>query len=178
MDGKCGTLIGNLFGGLSGRCSAPSSNDTSPNPNLLRLANEFPSRAVCELLSEGVAAIFGPGTSETSGIVSSIADAVEVPHITAFWQREPMGGRTKHNDMTINIHPDPDALSRAYAELLIDYTWKSYTIVYEDDDGLVRLKDVLQIHDPQSSPITVRYEGMLPNQLISTGLRRANFAHE
>lgn len=80
--------------------------------------------------------------------------------------------------MTINIHPDPEALSRAYAELLIDYTWKSYTIVYEDDDGLVRLKDVLQIHDPQSSPITVRYEGMLPNQLISTGLRRANFTHE
>lgn len=67
-----------------------------------------------------------------------------------------MGGRSKHSDMTINIHPDPDALSRAYAELLIDYTWKSYTIVYEDDDGLVRLKDVLQIHDPQSAPITVR----------------------
>lgn len=89
-----------------------------------------------------------------------------------------MGGRSEHNDMTMNIHPDPEALSRAYAELLIDYTWKSYTIVYEDDDGLVRLKDVLQIHDPQSSPITVRYEWLFPNQLISTGLGRANFAHE
>lgn len=112
--------------------------------------------AVCELLSEGVAAIFGPGTSETSGIVASIADAVDVPHITAHWEREPLGGRRTPNPMTLNIYPDNEVLSRAYAELLIDYTWKSYTIIYEDDDGLMRLKDVLQIHDPESSPITVR----------------------
>lgn len=58
--------------------------------------------------------------------------------------------------MTLNIFPDTEVLSRAYAELLLDYTWKSYTIIYEDDDGLMRLKDVLQIHEPQSSPITVR----------------------
>jgi ionotropic glutamate receptor len=110
----------------------------------------------CELLSGGVAAIFGPGTSETAAIVSSIADMVEVPHIVAFWDRESFGAEHEHSKMTLNIHPDVEMLSRAYAELLIDYTWKSYTIIYEDDDGLMRLKDVLQIHDPQSPPITVR----------------------
>lgn len=47
-------------------------------------------------------------------------------------------------------------LSRAYADLLIDYTWKSYTIIYDDDDSLTRLKDILQIHNPESPPITVR----------------------
>lgn len=111
---------------------------------------------VCELLSEGVAAIFGPSTSETSGIVSAIAEAVSVPHITAFWEREPLGGKRSPNQMTLNIFPDTEVLSRAYAELILDYTWRSYTIIYEDDDGLMRLKDVLQIHDPESSPITVR----------------------
>lgn len=107
-------------------------------------------------MSEGIAAIFGPGTSETSAIVSSIADAVEVPHLTAFWEREPLGGKRKSENMSLNLYPDADVLARAYAELLLDYTWKSYTIVYEDDDCLMRLKDVLQIHDPQSAPITVR----------------------
>lgn len=115
---------------------------------------------VCELLSEGVAAIFGPSTSETSGIVTSIAEKVEVPFISAYWEREPMGGKRNSNQMTINIFPDTEVLSRAYAELLIDYTWKSYTIIYEDDDGLMRLKDVLQIHDPQSSPVTVRCDNI------------------
>lgn len=113
------------------------------------------------MLSEGVAAIFGPGTSDTAGIVASIADAAEVPHITAYWEREPMGGQRSPNQMTLNIFPDTEVLARAYAELLIDYTWNSYTIIYEDDDGLMRLKDVLQIHDPQSSPITVRCETVL-----------------
>lgn len=92
--------------------------------------------------------------------MASIADAVEVPHITAYWEREQLGGKAKPNEMTLNIYPDTETLSRAYAELLVDYTWKSYTIIYEDDDGLMRLKDILQIHDPQSSPITVRYECM------------------
>lgn len=120
----------------------------------------FPFPLVCELLSEGIAAIFGPSTSETAGIVSSIAEAVDVPHITAFWEREPLGKTQAPNEMTLNIYPDTEVLSRAFAELLIDYTWKSYTIIYEDNDALMRLKDVLQIHDPNSSPITVRYESL------------------
>ena len=120
-----------------------------------------PFPLACELLSEGVAAIFGPSTLETAGIVSSIANAVDVPHITAYWESEPLGGKQTANQMTLNIYPDTEVLSRAFAELLVDYTWKSYTIIYEDDDGLMRLKDVLQIHDPNSSPITVRYESRL-----------------
>jgi glutamate receptor, ionotropic, invertebrate len=56
----------------------------------------------------------------------------------------------------LNLFPDTDMLSRAYAELLLDYTWKSYTIVYEDEDSLMRLKDVLENHGPDSAPITVR----------------------
>jgi glutamate receptor, ionotropic, invertebrate len=83
-----------------------------------------------------------------------------VPHITAHWEREPLGGKRNSDKMTLNIYPDNEMLARAYAELLIDYTWKSYTIIYEDDDGLMRLKDVLQIHDPSSSPITVRCDAV------------------
>lgn len=109
-------------------------------------------------MAEGVAAIFGPSTSETSGITGSVCNVGEIPHIITHWERESLGHKHSLSDkqMTINLYPDTETLSRAYAELLIDYTWKSYTIIYEDDDGLMRLKDILQIHDPQSSPITVR----------------------
>lgn len=96
-------------------------------------------------------------TQETAGIVSSIADLVDVPHIVAHWERETFSSKRVDHRMTLNIHPAADVLSRAFAELLVDYTWKSYTIIYENDDGLMRLKDVLQIHDPTSAPITVRY---------------------
>lgn len=113
---------------------------------------------VCELMSEGVAAIFGPGTVETSGVTSSICNVVEVPHIITHWERENLQQLPRHKEtpFTLNLYPDTDILSRAYADLLIDYTWKSYTIIYDEDDALTRLKDILQIHDPQSPPITVR----------------------
>lgn len=78
-----------------------------------------------------------------------------MPHIITHWEREPLGGRKKSNAITLNMYPDAEVLSRAFAELLIDYTWRSYTIIYENDDSLMRLKDILQIHDPESSPITV-----------------------
>lgn len=108
-------------------------------------------------MAEGVAAIFGPGTLETSGITSSICNAVEVPHIITHWERE-SSKRYKETPFTLNLYPDTEMLSRAYADLLVDYTWRSYTIIYDDDDSLTRLKDILQIHNPQSSPITVRFK--------------------
>lgn len=95
----------------------------------------------------------------TSGIASSVCNTVEVPHIIAQWEREKIGELRdeESSPFTLNLYPETEMLSRAYADLLIDYTWKSYTIIYEDDDSLIRLKDILQIHDPQSSPVTVRY---------------------
>lgn len=86
-----------------------------------------------------------------------------MPHIITHWEREPLGGQKKSNALTLNMYPDAEVLSRAFAELLVDYTWRTYTIIYENDDSLMRLKDILQIHDPESSPITVRKLGDGPD---------------
>lgn len=58
--------------------------------------------------------------------------------------------------MTLNIYPDTEVLAQACAALIRDYDWKSYTIIYESDSNLMKLKDVLQLHEPQDHPITVR----------------------
>lgn len=58
--------------------------------------------------------------------------------------------------MTLNLYPDSDTLAEAFANVLVDYSWSSYTIIYENKENLIRLKDVLQIHDPKSSAITLR----------------------
>lgn len=58
--------------------------------------------------------------------------------------------------MTINLYPDSDVLAEAFANVLVDYSWKSYTIVYEHKENLIRLKDILQIHDPKDEVITLR----------------------
>ena len=37
--------------------------------------------------------------------------------------------------------------------------WKTFTIIYENDEGLVRLQEVLKVHGPRDNPITVRQLG-------------------
>lgn len=58
--------------------------------------------------------------------------------------------------MTLNLYPDSDTLAEAFANVLVDNTWKTYTIVYESKENLIRLKDILQVHDPSSQAITLR----------------------
>ncbi|XP_058063457.1 glutamate receptor ionotropic, kainate 2-like [Anopheles bellator] len=114
-------------------------------------------RKVCELASEGVTAVFGPSSILTSGIVGSVCKTLEIPHIVTHWDPEPLGGLDPAlQAMTINLYPDADVFSRALADLIVDYSWKSFTIIYDTDEGLMRLKDILQIHGPGDTPITVR----------------------
>ncbi|XP_055588380.1 glutamate receptor ionotropic, kainate 2-like [Uranotaenia lowii] len=114
-------------------------------------------KKVCELAAEGVTAIFGPSSLVTAGIVSSICRTIEIPHIITHWDPEPLGGIDPElQSMTINLYPEADVLSRALRDLIVDYSWKSFTIIYDSDEGLMRLKDILQIHGPGDNPITVR----------------------
>lgn len=112
---------------------------------------------MCQLAAEGVDVIFGPSSIETSGIVGAIAEKFEIPHIIFHWKTKPLYWKNadKHR-MTLNFYPDSDTLAEAFANVLVDYSWKSYTVVYENKENLIRLKDVLQIHGPQSLPITLR----------------------
>ncbi|XP_053682747.1 glutamate receptor ionotropic, kainate 2-like [Sabethes cyaneus] len=114
-------------------------------------------RRTCELAAEGVTAIFGPSSLLSAGIVSSVCRTIEIPHIITHWDPEPLGGVDPDlQAMTINLYPDADVLSQALRDLIVDYSWKSFTIIYDSDEGLMRLKDILQIHGPGDSPITVR----------------------
>ena len=45
---------------------------------------------------------------------------------------------------------------QAIAAVLKSLSWKSFTVIYDSDDGLTRIQDVLQLHGPQDSPITIR----------------------
>ena len=92
----------------------------------------------------------------TSGIASSICNTLEIPHIITHWKPQSLGLRYQKNAMTLNVYPDTEVLSEAFSALIKDYDWKSYTIIYENDESLIKLKDVLQLHSPDDHPITVR----------------------
>lgn len=92
--------------------------------------------AACGLLTNGVAAIFGPLSGTTSMHVQSICDALEIPHIETRWDFQ-----LNRNDLSLNLYPRPSILARAYVDLVRAWNWKSFAIAYEDNEGIIRVQD-------------------------------------
>ncbi|KAF2349278.1 Receptor ligand binding region [Trinorchestia longiramus] len=109
------------------------------------------SKRVCHLLRSGVAAIFGPQSSQTSAHVQSICDALEVPHIETRWDY-----RLRRDDYSVNLYPHPSSLSKAYLDLVRLFGWMSFCILYEDNEGLIRLQELLKTPSPQEFKISIR----------------------
>ncbi|KAE8737789.1 hypothetical protein FOCC_FOCC016738, partial [Frankliniella occidentalis] len=135
------------------------------------------SKRVCNLTYNGVAAIFGPKSRQSVNIVSSITETFEIPHIVTH-----PGLARRPTNYQINIYPERHSLSQvgtqtdirylkanrwkstsAILDLLEDMAWKTFTIVYEDDEGLFRLQEVLKAHGPSDSPVTLRRLGEGPD---------------
>ncbi|XP_050732987.1 glutamate receptor ionotropic, kainate 2-like isoform X2 [Eriocheir sinensis] len=109
------------------------------------------SKKVCQLVWSGVAAIFGPQSGQTSAHVQSICDALEIPHIETRWDY-----RLRRDDYSVNLYPHPSSLSKAYLDLVRLFEWKSFCILYEDNDGLVRLQELLKTPSPHEFKVTIR----------------------
>jgi Receptor family ligand binding region len=122
-------------------------------------ADSFKAQEIaCKLSELGAVAIVGPGSFETSGVVESIADKLEIPHLTYHYKPKQINWKKNFvPKMTLNFYPDAEALAKAFMSVFQDYDWKKYAIVYENDENLIKLKDILQVHQPNAEyPVLVR----------------------
>lgn len=108
------------------------------------------SEKVCELLDVGVAAIFGPQNIESSNHVQSMCDAMEIPHVST--TMEINSERLK----AINMYPHVTTLSMVFYHLIKDYKWKTYTILYDSSDSLIRMTPLLTYYGTTGYTVTVR----------------------
>lgn len=97
----------------------------------------FSRFSVCDLLEKGVVALFGPlSASPSSAHTQSICDALEIPHIETRWDF-----KTHRDDLSLNLYPQPSVLSSAYVDLVKSWTWETFAIVYENNEGIIRLQN-------------------------------------
>ena len=80
-------------------------------------------------------AIFGPLARSTAMHVQSICDALEIPHIETRWDFQ-----LQRDDLSINLYPRPSILTRAFNELIKAWSWKTFAIVYEENEAVMRLQ--------------------------------------
>jgi len=98
------------------------------------------SKSLCDLISPGVAAMFGPTTSATASHVEATASQLHVPFMQ--YNFDYIKARS---DFSINVHPHPRLLGKAFADFVRDVKWKSFIVLYETEDGLVKIQELLKL---------------------------------
>eukprot|EP00090_Calanus_glacialis_P039909 TRINITY_DN6950_c0_g1_i1.p1 TRINITY_DN6950_c0_g1~~TRINITY_DN6950_c0_g1_i1.p1 ORF type:complete len:973 (-),score=205.08 TRINITY_DN6950_c0_g1_i1:162-3080(-) len=99
-------------------------------------------RKTCYLLEKGVVAIFGPLSKPSSEHIKSITDSMEIPYIETRWNFRSQKVIGQAGDYAINLHPDITTLGAAYLDLIETYQWKAITILYQDNDSMMTLKQI------------------------------------
>ena len=86
---------------------------------------------VCRQLARGVAAVFGPASTESSTTVGSVCYSMDVPFVETRWDYQERVSMVT----SINLHPNNRHISRAIRDLVYYYRWTAITIIYQEDIG-------------------------------------------
>ena len=109
------------------------------------------SKRVCNLLHEGVLGVFGPQSIETSTHIQSTCQVLNMPHLETRWDY-----RLDPANHSTNLYPQPKSLGYAFRDLVKLKNWKNFAILYEENDALVRVQEVLKDPDLRQKKIVVR----------------------
>ncbi|XP_058806173.1 glutamate receptor ionotropic, kainate 3-like [Phymastichus coffea] len=97
----------------------------------------------------GLSSVIGPHERTASVYTQGLCALHDIPHIVIRRESRPTPGPVK----PINLYPDTNALAAVYAQMIKRMKWESFSILYEDTDGLIALQDVLKIY-PMVPPYT------------------------
>ncbi|XP_040071934.1 glutamate receptor ionotropic, kainate 2 isoform X2 [Ixodes scapularis] len=136
------------------------------------------SKAVCSLLKHGVSMVVGPRSPSVVSVVSSTCNAFHVPHVETSWSTVGASGVGSEGRLySLNVFPHPDVLSRAYLDLVLKKNrWKSVTVIYEDSESFVRMKEVLNTSFAIGAMVNL--ELFNPSIAVKTLLKRIDSAKE
>ncbi|XP_043673079.1 glutamate receptor ionotropic, kainate 2-like isoform X6 [Vespula pensylvanica] len=117
------------------------------------------SKKACHQVKHGVQAVFGPSDPILGQHIHSICDALDIPHLEA---RLDLDAEAK--EFSINLHPAQSLLNGAYQDVMEFLNWTKVGIIYEEDYGLVKLRELvrspksceMEVHLRQADPDSYR----------------------
>ncbi|KAK3923821.1 Glutamate receptor ionotropic, kainate 1 [Frankliniella fusca] len=109
----------------------------------------------CRLVGGGVHALFGPTDPLLGTHVHSVCDALDIPHLEVRLDLD-----TNYREFSINLHPSQDMLNRAFLDLMGFLNWTKVAVIYEEDYGLMKLRDLvredMELYVRQADPASYR----------------------
>lgn len=101
---------------------------------------------------DGIAAIFGPESTYTTPMVQSVCSNLELPHLQISWRPT----MTYNTQTVLNFYPDTDLLAEGIATVVRHLQWKSYVILYQYNEGLLRIQEILKRLKATDKPILLK----------------------
>ncbi|XP_076270271.1 glutamate receptor ionotropic, kainate 2-like [Rhynchophorus ferrugineus] len=101
--------------------------------------------AACDFIAdeERIMGAFGPSGHISSKTLESVFDYLRVPYFITNWHPK----SDLYPENVFNLYPDADLLSLGMAKIVESFDWKNMAILYETDDGLLKLQEVLKLHE-------------------------------
>ncbi|KAG0411256.1 hypothetical protein HPB47_011608 [Ixodes persulcatus] len=99
----------------------------------------------CNLISSGVAAIFGPNDPMIGAHIQSLSDSLDIPHIESRLDLEPDA-----KDCSVNLHPDPHITGKSMRDLVDYLNWTRIAVLYQDDISLISLQELVRPFPPKN----------------------------
>ncbi|XP_044269298.1 glutamate receptor ionotropic, kainate 2 isoform X3 [Tribolium madens] len=112
------------------------------------------SKKVCRQMEFGVQAIFGPSDPILGAHIQSICEALDVPHLEARIDFEPLS-----KDLSINLHPSQEHMNKAFKDLMTFLNWTKVAIIYEEDYGLFKLQELVKAPAAAKTEMYIRQAG-------------------
>lgn len=120
----------------------------------IKLFDHLSFYLVCEMVESGAVAIVGPKSIYVSDVVASICNELNIPHLVSY-HRVPEINKNPYHKFTRNIYPDTTLLSNALVDVIQNYGWKKFGIIYDSDESLIRLNGILQMFQSGYKAVTV-----------------------
>ncbi|XP_044262846.1 glutamate receptor ionotropic, kainate 2-like [Tribolium madens] len=104
--------------------------------------------AACHLIESGVLAILGPTTHENSHMIQTVCDNKDIPLLDVRFVVQPKN--------SISFYPSQQILTQIYIDLLEAWNFKNFVILYENDESLIRIAELLKLYDGNGHKMVVR----------------------
>jgi len=106
---------------------------------------------ICQQVSYGIQALFGPSDLILGSHVQSLCDALDIPHLEARIDID-----NSYKESSLNLHPSQDLMNQAYKDMMLFLNWTRAAILYEDEYGLIRLQELVRSPPSKNLEIYIR----------------------
>ena len=62
----------------------------------------------------------------------------------------------KKTQYSVNLSPHPRTITKAFKDLILQYKWTQFTILYEDTESLIKLQEILKLPTETDVKILVK----------------------